>query len=120
MPSAIPTTGTSSVLPPLAAREQTSAKLTELVEAVLRHLQMQGSNKHPTLYHIWDFAMRTDYILSELDNIENGRPLRFPDQIPDLAGCRKYIQTYHLLFTTLVSKRSERQRPGYRRLYLHT
>jgi hypothetical protein len=30
-----------------------------------------------------DFANRTRYILSELDNIEAGRPVKYPAQIPD-------------------------------------
>ena len=30
-----------------------------------------------------DFANRTRYILSELDNIEAGRPVQYPAQIPD-------------------------------------
>jgi hypothetical protein len=96
----MPSATTSSVLPPLAAREQVSAKLTALTEAIARHPQMQRADKHPTLYHIWDFAMRTNYILSELDNIEAGRPLRYPEQIPDLDGCGKY-RLYLFLFMML-------------------
>lgn len=30
-----------------------------------------------------DFANRTRYILSELDNVEAGRPVAHPEQIPD-------------------------------------
>lgn len=30
-----------------------------------------------------DFANRTRYILSELDNVEAGRPVEHPEQIPD-------------------------------------
>ena len=30
-----------------------------------------------------DFANRTRYILSELDNVEAGRPVQYPGQIPD-------------------------------------
>ncbi|KAK3380392.1 hypothetical protein B0T24DRAFT_717792 [Lasiosphaeria ovina] len=32
--------------------------------------------------------MRTKYILSELDNIEAGLPVQYPDQIPDYRAPR--------------------------------
>ncbi|KAK4106921.1 hypothetical protein N658DRAFT_491542 [Parathielavia hyrcaniae] len=77
MPSATtpsPTPPTTSVLPPLAARQVVAAKLT----ALTAHPQMQPRRRHRTLFHILDFAMRTDYVLSELDNIEAGPPLQHP------------------------------------------
>ncbi|KAK3301616.1 uncharacterized protein B0T15DRAFT_317537 [Chaetomium strumarium] len=40
-------------------------------------------DRHPTLHHIWDFAMRSKYILSELDNIEGGFAVEHPEQIKD-------------------------------------
>lgn len=39
--------------------------------------------RHPTLMHLWDFANRANYILGELENVEAGRPLQYPEQIPD-------------------------------------
>jgi hypothetical protein len=96
MPAAI---STASVLPPLSHRQDIDARLNELVNALRAHPQMQPPNPHPTLYHIWDFVMRTKYILSELDNIEAGRPVQYPAQIagykkPDVEG--KY-NTWSLL-----------------------
>ncbi|KAK4124005.1 hypothetical protein N657DRAFT_645620, partial [Parathielavia appendiculata] len=79
-------TSTSSVLPPLTARQAVSTKLTALTDAIAAHPQMQPPNRHPTLFHIWDFAMRTNYILSELDNIEAGRAVQHPEQISGLGS----------------------------------
>jgi hypothetical protein len=54
------------------------------VQAVLAHPKMQDSeNRDRSLVHVWDFVMRTRYILSELDNIAAGRPIQHPDQIAE-------------------------------------
>jgi hypothetical protein len=73
----------TSVLPPLAARQQVEARIQDLVDAVEAHPKMQPPNRHPTLHHVWDFAMRSKYILSELDNIEGGFAVEHPEQIKD-------------------------------------
>ncbi|KXX79824.1 hypothetical protein MMYC01_203302 [Madurella mycetomatis] len=79
----MPPTTAGSVLPDPAVREATTARLAEFVDAVLAHPQMQPPNRNPTLYHVWDFAMRTKYIVSELENVEAGRPVQYPEQLPD-------------------------------------
>jgi hypothetical protein len=48
-------------------------------------------NQNPTLYHVWDFVMRSLYMLSEYDNIKAGRPLEHPEQFQGGAG--KYSLT---------------------------
>lgn len=78
----MPPTTAGSVLPDPAVRETITARLAELVDAVLAHPQMQPPNRNPTLYHVWDFAMRTKYIVSELENVEAGRPVQYPEQLP--------------------------------------
>lgn len=70
--------------PPL--RQTLSTRLKALADAITAHPQMQPPHRHPTLYHTWDFAMRTHYILSELDNILAGRPIQHPAQVPDYEG----------------------------------
>lgn len=78
----------NSVLPPKAARDRVGTCLAELVDAIQAHPQFQPPAPHSTLFHTWDFAMRTSYILSELDNVEAGRQVAKPDQIPDYpASC---------------------------------
>ncbi|KAK3692138.1 hypothetical protein B0T22DRAFT_531682 [Podospora appendiculata] len=104
----------SNVLPSPAIRAQIDARLVALVEAMLAHPQMKAPNRHPTPYHLWDFAMRTEYTLSELDNIEAGRAVRHPGQIhgyratgkPNPAKARECkqdvftrSQTFELLIT---------------------
>ncbi|KAK3357184.1 hypothetical protein B0T25DRAFT_516671 [Lasiosphaeria hispida] len=82
MPAANPT-ASASVLPDLSTRNEIEAQLEDLATAIASHPKMQAPNRHPTLFHTWDFVMRTKYILSELDNVEAGRPIRFPEQISD-------------------------------------
>ncbi|KAK1832357.1 hypothetical protein QBC39DRAFT_381700 [Podospora conica] len=77
------TTTPTSVLPPLAVRNEIGAKLEDLIAALAAHPLMQRREKHKTVLHTWDFTNRTRYILSELDNIEAGRPVQYPAQIPD-------------------------------------
>ncbi|KAK3944230.1 hypothetical protein QBC46DRAFT_252280 [Diplogelasinospora grovesii] len=76
----------TSVLPAAEIRNNIAAKQGELVIAILSHsLMRNGANMNPTLHHLWDFVMRTSYILSELENIEAGRPVQYPNQIPGYA-----------------------------------
>ncbi|KAK4043283.1 hypothetical protein C8A01DRAFT_13181 [Parachaetomium inaequale] len=88
MPSAT-TPRQIAALPPLQARDQIRARLTSLTDAIAAHPGMRPPTRHPTLYHIWDFAMRTNYILSELDNMAAGRALQYPEQIPDYSASGK-------------------------------
>ncbi|KAK1769820.1 hypothetical protein QBC33DRAFT_529226 [Phialemonium atrogriseum] len=77
------TTTSTGSLPSPADRDRIAKCLAELVQAIQAHPQMQPPNPHRTLFHLWDFVQRTRYIVSELDNIEAGRPLRHPEQIPE-------------------------------------
>jgi hypothetical protein len=36
--------------------------------------------------YIWDFASRSAYMLSEYDNVKNGRPVLHPEQFKAGAG----------------------------------
>ena len=78
MPSATP--ANPSALPSATIRAEISTKINHLVHAILSHPLMGEQTPHKTLHHLWDFAMRTKYILSELDNIEAGRPVQYRDQ----------------------------------------
>lgn len=75
---------TGAALPPATIRAQIQAATESLVDAITSDSRFKGSSPpHPTLYQMWDFAMRTTYVLSELDNISEGRPVKFPEQVPD-------------------------------------
>lgn len=50
--------------------------------------------KHPSIYFVWDFVKRAEYMLSEYDNILNARPLQHPHQFrPPQQG--KYFPRCH-------------------------
>lgn len=76
----MPATTTPSILPDATIRAEISTKIDDFVHAVLSHPLMQQQTPHKTLYHVWDFASRAKYILSELDNVEAGRPVQYRNQ----------------------------------------
>lgn len=84
MSSTTPPETTESILPSHELRHELSSRLAALATTITADPRMQiPNNLHPTLVKLWDYATRADYILSELDNIEAGGALRFPQQIPD-------------------------------------
>ena len=89
----------SSSIPSAAAREPILASLDALLLAIQAHPNWPpaGSSTppNPSLFHVWDFVGRSRYILSELDNIREGRPLRHPEQVPGAgAGEQAAAQAY--------------------------
>ncbi|AEO69580.1 2f8e56ec-aae2-453b-bf8e-d34814733133 [Thermothielavioides terrestris] len=86
----MPSTSTrSSNLPPAETRQRLEERLTDLIDALAADARMQASPRHPTLHHVWDFAQRTRYMLSEVDNVAAGRALRFPEQMVAVQGIRE-------------------------------
>ncbi|KAH6890529.1 hypothetical protein B0T10DRAFT_322182 [Thelonectria olida] len=76
-----------ATIPPLDVRDEITARLQDLVEALEAHPSWSTSPPPPrNLFHVWDFVKRSHYIMTELDNIEQGRPTRHPEQIPRNAG----------------------------------
>lgn len=75
-------TSSPQTLPSTEARQDIIAKLTELVTALEAHPSWTPPQPHPGLFHVWDFVSRSRYIMTELDNIEAGRPVQHPEQIP--------------------------------------
>jgi hypothetical protein len=77
-------------LPPAADREAILSGLDALKSSLEAHPSWpSGDNTAPpppSLHHIWDFVKRSHYIMSELDNILEGRPLQHPEQIPSNGG----------------------------------
>jgi hypothetical protein len=59
-------------------------KLDDLIQALASHPGMQQTPyPNPTVWMGWDYTSKAKYILSELGNIQAGRPVAHPDQIPD-------------------------------------
>lgn len=74
-------------IPPLQVRDDITARLSDLVQALEAHPSWTTATPPPrNLFHVWDFVKRSHYIMTELDNIEHGRPTRHPEQIPRNAG----------------------------------
>ncbi|KIN03834.1 hypothetical protein OIDMADRAFT_158705 [Oidiodendron maius Zn] len=68
-------------------RSEVESRLKDTVESLLAHPQWKDPpNQNPTLYHVWDFVMRSLYMLSEYDNIKLGRRLQHPEQFQGGAG----------------------------------
>ena len=75
-------TSSPKSLPSPETRQDIINKLTELITALEAHPAWTPPNPHPGLFHVWDFVNRSKYIMTELDNIEAGRPVQHPEQIP--------------------------------------
>ncbi|KAI5459838.1 hypothetical protein BGZ63DRAFT_405786 [Mariannaea sp. PMI_226] len=76
-----------TTIPPSEVRDEITARLASLVDAIESHPSWSISPPPPSnLFHVWDFVKRSHYIMTELDNIENGRPTKHPEQIPRNAG----------------------------------
>lgn len=73
-------------IPDPAAQEAIAAKLDDFAKALERHPNWTPPRPHPGLLHVWDFVKRSHYIMTEIDNIRHGRPLKYPDQIPAQEG----------------------------------
>jgi len=68
-------------------RHDVDVRLEDLLDAITQHPQWKNPpNQHPTLYHVWDFVMRSKYMLSEYENIKAGRPIQHPNQFPSGVG----------------------------------
>lgn len=73
-------------LPSSEIRQDIYEHLNDLVKAIESHPQWTPPSPPRGLYHIWDFVCRSRYIMSELDNIAEGKPLQHPEQIPKNQG----------------------------------
>ncbi|KAK3333353.1 hypothetical protein B0T19DRAFT_458565 [Cercophora scortea] len=80
--SARTSTRSGSVLPSYEIRAQIGARLRALADAIHSHRDLKAPRRYPTLYYLWDFVMRTRYILSEVENVELGLAVRYPNEIP--------------------------------------
>ncbi|KAH8686896.1 hypothetical protein BGZ61DRAFT_47633 [Ilyonectria robusta] len=77
-------------IPAPEVREVITARLSDLVQALEAHPAWTPASPPRNLFFVWDFVKRSHYIMTELDNISNGRPIKHPEQIPpnDATGDR--------------------------------
>ncbi|SPJ79734.1 uncharacterized protein FTOL_08125 [Fusarium torulosum] len=73
-------------LPTSARREEITGRFADLITALESHPQWTPPNVDRGLFHVWDFVKRSHYIMTELENIEAGRPVQHPEQIPKNNG----------------------------------
>ncbi|KAF6842661.1 hypothetical protein CMUS01_02853 [Colletotrichum musicola] len=76
----------SSTLPSPEVRANITARLSDLLSAIEAHPAWNPENPHRGLFHIWDFVNRSRYIMTELDHIRDGKPVRYPEQIAQRSG----------------------------------
>lgn len=69
-------------LPSPTVRDDITAKLGDLIQAIEAHPSWTPPSPPKGLYHVWDFVNRSRYIMTELDNIREGKPVQHPEQIP--------------------------------------
>ncbi|TVY18708.1 hypothetical protein LARI1_G003850 [Lachnellula arida] len=68
-------------LPTSQQREDVAARLEGIIDALIEHPKWENPpNKNPTLYHVWDFVMRSKYMLSEYENVKDGKAVQYPSQ----------------------------------------
>lgn len=79
-----------TALPSPAVRDDIIAKLGELVNALETHPSWTPPTPPKGLYHVWDFVNRSRYIMTELDSLREGKPIRHPEQIPKNDGASQF------------------------------
>ena len=62
------------------------AKLDDFAKAIESHKDWTPPKPHPALFHTWDFVKRSHYIMTEIENIRQGKELQYPGQIPAQEG----------------------------------
>lgn len=77
-------------IPAPEVREVITARLSDLVQALEAHPAWTPASPPRNLFFVWDFVKRSHYIMTELDNISNGRPIKHPEQIPPNDGGKSF------------------------------
>ncbi len=73
-------------LPSVEIRNTVIEKVEALITAIEAHAQWTPPKPHQSLYHVWDFVQRTRYMATELDKIQAGQPLLYPQAMPAASG----------------------------------
>ncbi|RGP80963.1 hypothetical protein FLONG3_889 [Fusarium longipes] len=92
-----------SRIPSPEHREKITARFADLISAIEDHQGWNPPNVDRSLFHVWDFVKRSHYIMTELDNMVAGRPLKHPEQIPKNDGTntgpKAAAASFHDVFT---------------------
>ncbi|CAG9996546.1 unnamed protein product [Clonostachys byssicola] len=91
-------------VPDESARADITARLDSLASAMEQHPQWTPPNPHPALLQLWDFVKRSHYIMTELENIRTGRPLKHPDQIPPHEDATDNEERAQMSFTDVLTR----------------
>ncbi|KAL6871910.1 hypothetical protein J3F83DRAFT_713790 [Trichoderma novae-zelandiae] len=93
-----------AAIPPPETRASIASKLATLIQTIEADPAFDRTSPSASggLFHVWDFAKRTDYMLSEVDNIRQpGYEFRFPGQIKITARGDAAAQQ---LFTDILTR----------------
>jgi hypothetical protein len=66
--------------------------------------QQQPPQPHPGLFQLWDFVKRSHYIMTELDNILEGKPVLHPDQVPPADMAKDNEERARMAFTDVLTR----------------
>lgn len=61
-------------------------KLDALLEAIESHDAWTPPSPHKGLFYVWDFVKRSRYIMAELENIRQDKPVEHREQVPALKN----------------------------------
>ncbi|RFU24147.1 hypothetical protein B7463_g12189, partial [Scytalidium lignicola] len=67
-------------------RADVEAAFQAVIDAIEEHEAWTPPNPHKTLFYVWDFANRSKYMISEYENIKDGKPLQHPEQFRPAPG----------------------------------
>lgn len=79
---AVASSSTMVKIPTEENRQRVVTLLEDFIKLLESHSGWTPPRPNAALFHVWDFVKRSQYIATELDNIRQGKPVAFPDQIP--------------------------------------
>lgn len=102
-------------IPQGAAREDIVFGLSALLNAIEAHPAWTNTaatpttttsqpQPHPGLFQLWDFVKRSHYIMTELDNIQEGKPVQHADQIPPAEMAEDNEERARMAFTDVLTR----------------
>lgn len=92
-------------IPSAEIRAQIGTSLEALVRALEAHPLWTPPTPPPGIFYVWDFANRSKYINSEIDNVLAGKDVKHPDQFSkDTRGQQQH--------TAVISCSADDRRSG--------
>lgn len=87
-----------------AAREDIASRLKLLMGTIEEHELWTPPSPHPGLFQLWDFVNKSHYIVTELENICEGREVQHPDQLPPNDGANDNTERARMAFTDVLTR----------------